>query len=154
VLGSRDAYLVLQIHPSAAPEVVEAAYRALALIRHPDRSGAPDASTEMAELNWAYQTLRDPAQRAAYDRRRVAIPIDRPTASLSERMRQHAAAADEEPGSPAQVVLDFGRFAGTTLGELARTNPDYLEWLRRHTSGLRYRQSIDDVLASHAARRG
>jgi hypothetical protein len=40
-----------------------------------------------------------------------------------------------------------------TLGELARSDPAYLEWLRRHTSGLRYRHQIDEVLRSIAGRR-
>ena len=37
-----------------------------------------------------------------------------------------------------------------TLRQVARTEPSYLEWLRRHSSGVRYRSQIDKVLESLA----
>lgn len=150
----RDAYEILQVHPSALPEVVEAAYRALALVHHPDRSGRQDG-TAMAELNWAYAILHDPERRIEYDRSRVAIPIgSSERTSLMERM-ERARSAEEQDGAdrPASVVIDFGRYAGMTIGELGRRDPAYLEWLRRHSSGARYRHQIDEVLAGIAARR-
>lgn len=42
--------------------------------------------------------------------------------------------------------LDFGHYAGTTIEELARIDPDYLRWLERHASGARYRGEIHRVL--------
>ena len=42
--------------------------------------------------------------------------------------------------------LDFGRYEGWTLGEVARRDPEYLDWLRRHASGARYRDAIDILL--------
>lgn len=150
----RDAYEILQVHPNALPEVVEAAYRALALVHHPDRSGRQD-TTAMAELNWAYSMLRDPMQRIEYDRTRVAIPIGSgSSSSLMERMEQtRAAHVDRGADSPTSVVIDFGRYAGMTLGELGRVDPVYLQWLRRHSSGARYRHQIDAVLSTVSARR-
>jgi uncharacterized protein (DUF3820 family) len=47
----------------------------------------------------------------------------------------------------ANVMIDFGRYAGWTLGELARQDPDYLRWLARHSSGIRYRGAILRLLA-------
>jgi broad specificity phosphatase PhoE len=41
--------------------------------------------------------------------------------------------------------LDFGRYAGRSIEELARTDPDYLEWLSQHPSGARYRGEIARV---------
>lgn len=151
---ARDAYEILQVHPSALPEVVEAAYRALALVHHPDRNGNRDG-TAMAELNWAYSLLHDPERRIEYDRTRVAIPIGSGTrSSLMERM-ERTRSGDEQAagGSPAGTTIDFGRYAGMTLGELGRRDPAYLEWLKRHSSGARYRHQIDEVLAAVAARR-
>lgn len=156
---TRDPYQILQLHPSAVPELVEAAYRTLARLHHPDHSEDPDASAAMADLNWAYATLREPSLRAAYDRAKVAIPVeahepDAPlpavaSTSLSQRVAQAAAAAAErEGGNPANATLDFGRYAGMTLREIARVEPGYLEWLRRYSSGLRYRHQIDHVLAA------
>lgn len=45
-------------------------------------------------------------------------------------------------------TLDFGHHAGKTIAELAATDPDYLRWLARHPSGVRYRAEIGRVLAS------
>jgi len=45
-------------------------------------------------------------------------------------------------------TLDFGHYAGRTIGELANDDPDYLRWLARHPSGVRYRAEIARVLAS------
>ena len=44
--------------------------------------------------------------------------------------------------------LDFGHHAGRTIAELASTDPDYLRWLARHPSGVRYRVEIARVLGS------
>jgi uncharacterized protein (DUF3820 family) len=46
------------------------------------------------------------------------------------------------------TVLDFGHHAGRTIQELAQTDPDYLRWLARHSSGFRYRGEIARVLDS------
>ena len=153
MVDTRDAYEILQVHPSALPEVVEAAYRALAMVQHPDTNGNRDSGA-MAELNWAYSVLHDPEERIAYDRRRRAVLVMPERASLLERMQRtvEAAEARDEPG-PAHVVIDFGRYAGMTLGQLARIDPVYLEWLRRHSSGARYRNLLDAVLATVTTRR-
>lgn len=67
-----DLYEVLHIHPSAPKEVVQAAYRQLALLYHPDKNPSPEATTLMAQVNAAYEVLNDPDKRAAYDRERAA----------------------------------------------------------------------------------
>jgi hypothetical protein len=65
-----DLYEVLQVSPRAEPEVIQAAYRRLALKYHPDtNSQAPTALQRMTELNRAYEVLSDPSKRAAYDRK-------------------------------------------------------------------------------------
>jgi curved DNA-binding protein CbpA len=151
--GTRDAYRILQVDPSAVPEVIEAAYRALARLHHPDLSETTDAGDAMTELNWAYGTLHDPALRAAYDRTRIAIPIAPPPGSLRERVQEVVAAAEQQGSRPGSVVLDFGRYEGMSLAQIARTDPAYLEWLKRHSSGVRYRHAIDELLGAAAARR-
>lgn len=45
-------------------------------------------------------------------------------------------------------TLDFGHHAGRTIEELAVIDPDYLHWLARHPSGVRYRAEINRVLSS------
>lgn len=48
--------------------------------------------------------------------------------------------------------IDFGHHAGRTITELAKTDPDYLHWLARHPSGVRYRSEIARVLANAVPR--
>jgi hypothetical protein len=51
------------------------------------------------------------------------------------------------------VTLDFGRYAGWKLRDVAKRDPEYVEWLRRHASGARYRVAIDQLLAERRAAR-
>jgi hypothetical protein len=44
--------------------------------------------------------------------------------------------------------LDFGHHAGRTIADLAEADPEYLRWLARHPSGVRYRAEIRRVLSS------
>jgi len=60
-------YQILQVDPAADPEVIDAAFRRLALKFHPDRSTVPDAAQRMRELLEAKACLSDPAKRRAYD---------------------------------------------------------------------------------------
>jgi len=66
----KDYYAILQVHPRAEPEVIEAAYRRLSRKYHPDVTGQADAGQRMRELNEAFEVLSDPARRRAYDRHR------------------------------------------------------------------------------------
>jgi curved DNA-binding protein CbpA len=65
-----DYYKILQVDPSADPEVITAAYRRLAVKYHPDTNPSPDALPRMQRINEAYAVLSDPKQRAVYDRTR------------------------------------------------------------------------------------
>ena len=65
-----DWYEILQVHESAEPEVIEAAYKRLVRKYHPDVSASPNATELMQRLNQAYEVLRDPRKRAAYDQQR------------------------------------------------------------------------------------
>ena len=62
-----DYYAILQVHPGAEREVIDAAYRKLAAKYHPDVSQVSNAAERMKHLNIAYEVLSDPARRAKYD---------------------------------------------------------------------------------------
>lgn len=62
---------MLQVVPRAEPEVIQASYRVLARLHHPDVSQDPESAARMRELNAAYDVLRDPAKRAQYDAERA-----------------------------------------------------------------------------------
>jgi curved DNA-binding protein CbpA len=143
-----DFYEVLQVHPRAEAEVIRAAYRTLARRYHPDHGG--DAR-RMIALNDAWDVLGDPARRAAYDASLAAPANQRPPAAAARPESQAQPAADAShagppPGRPSGTVLDFGRYAGWSLGEIARHDKDYLEWLQRATFGRRLRAEIDALL--------
>ena len=64
--GIGTYYELLGVDPDAPPAVIRDAYRRAARAHHPDRHGDA-AAARMAEVNAAWQTLRDPASRRAYD---------------------------------------------------------------------------------------
>ncbi len=134
-MAERDAYRVLHVDPTADPDVIAAAYRVLARKLHPDTGG--DDAANMAELTRAYAILRDPARRSAYDRQRRGGGATSVTANPVPP-RDYGAATGSQ--------LDFGRYAGWTLPEVARRDPDYLRWLSRHASGARFRLEIARLL--------
>jgi curved DNA-binding protein CbpA len=136
-----DPYAVLQVVPTADQEVVHAAFKALALKYHPDHDTTRRASEKMAELNRAYALLRDPAGRAAHDRsRRVVI------SGISVAASARASGSPPSTGAVTGSVLGFGRYSGWALRDVARQDPDYLLWLSRHSSGIRYRTEIYGIL--------
>ncbi len=63
----KDYYATLGIERGASEAGIKKAYRALAQKNHPDVSKAPDAESRFKEIAEAYQTLKDPERRAAYD---------------------------------------------------------------------------------------
>jgi curved DNA-binding protein CbpA len=65
----------------------------------------------------------------------------------------HTGAAGRPPGNASGSVLTFGRFAGWSLGEIARTDLDYIEWLDRMPIGRPYRDEIDAILRGAGLRR-
>lgn len=154
-----DLYRVLQVDPSAHPRVIQAAYRALARMYHPDQT-ATSGSIEMVLVNRAYAVLRHPEQRLAYDRSRTeaAAVASRPAPAPTPATVQPPPARPAHARRPAadaasDRVLPHGRYAGWTLDQLVRHDPDYLRWLARHTSGLRFRSEISRLLAGADAKR-
>jgi len=72
-----DYYKILQVHPTAEPEVIEAAYRRLARKYHPDVNQDPAAAERMRDLNEAYDLLSDPNERSEYDQWRGRVTHER-----------------------------------------------------------------------------
>lgn len=63
----KDYYAALGIPRDADAEQIKKAYRKLARAHHPDVSKAPQAEARFKEVAEAYQTLKDPEKRVAYD---------------------------------------------------------------------------------------
>ena len=62
-------------------------------------------------------------------------------------------AAGPPPGRPSGSVLNFGRYSGWSLGEIARHDLEYVEWLDRMPIGRSYREEIDAILRASGRRR-
>jgi len=68
-MPKRDYYDVLGLQRGAGDSDLKAAYRKLAMKHHPDRNpGDKHCEQRFKEINEAYEVLKDPDKRAAYDR--------------------------------------------------------------------------------------
>jgi curved DNA-binding protein CbpA len=71
----------------------------------------------------------------------------------SMRAAEGLGAAGPPPGRPSGSVLNFGRYSGWSLAEIARHDLEYLEWLDRMPIGRTYREEIDAILRASGRRR-
>ena len=138
----RDAYAVLQVRPDADFTVLQAAYRALARSYHAEGS-TPDPA-RMVEINRAWESVRTLERRARYDetRRTTAVPISpEPAPAVANQPFDPWRFGSSAPRTGGEIV-DFGRYAGWRIADLVRHDPDYLRWLSRHSSGVRFIETI------------
>ena len=63
----KDYYATLGVEPTAGDAEIKTAYRRLARKYHPDVSKEAGAEDKFKAVNEAYEALRDPQKRAAYD---------------------------------------------------------------------------------------
>ncbi len=198
-----DLYRLLQVDPEADVEIIGAAYRKLAQRYHPDVTSDPSAAARMAAINAAWEVLRDPAKRAAYDRERrfgtygddgstTRRPANAPATPGSTRARGASTApggwaqegraggsgasastgsgekwragsaagtggtADDRagppPGAPSGSVITFGRYRGWSLGQIARYDLSFVEWLERAPAGRQYQTEIAAILRRYGRR--
>src|SRR6201990_1846108 len=64
-----DYYELLEVERTADDATIKSAYRKLAMKFHPDKNGGcKDHEAKFKEVSAAYECLKDPQKRAAYDR--------------------------------------------------------------------------------------
>jgi curved DNA-binding protein CbpA len=149
-----DLYRILQVDPAADADVIQAAYRVLARKRHPDLVGDGQG---MKALNAAWEILGNAELRARYDRERgeaaadVARQRTGTAPSPKPYVREHAG---PPPGNPSGSVVGFGRYEGWSLGEIARVDREFLEWLRSVPTGRGLKAEIETLLRELAVGRG
>ena len=169
-LSVENAYSVLGVRHDAADADISSAYRALARVYHPDVAG-DGGNARMSRINAAWDRVRTSRKRDAYDRELGIYPVHRapqrrepvrqasratshtataesaPTShSPRHRKRDGTGGAGPPPGRPSGSVLQFGRHIGWSIGEVARVDPGYLEWLEAHREGALYLDEIDEAL--------
>lgn len=99
-----DYYATLRVAPEAENAAIRLAYRDLMRRYHPDVNRSDEAATRATAINEAYACLRDPSERAAYDRRlgvqRIARSPDAADAAAwpqrSAWRAQHSYIVEEE----------------------------------------------------------
>jgi len=156
----KNYYDVLQVGRKATQEEITESYRLLAQMYHPDRFAGNEqkcrkANGMMRELNEAYQVLRDPVRRQAYDRAlRPVVPRHPAPQQPARRAAQHAPSAstarqsvippfDWEEFSRARKAQQKSRLRAPAAAPVPqrlpiRTPLDLLAWLLRpfHYVGL------------------
>jgi molecular chaperone DnaJ len=65
---SQDYYELLGVGRTASADDIKKAFRKLAMQYHPDRNHSKEAERKFKDVNHAYDILKDPDKRAAYDR--------------------------------------------------------------------------------------
>jgi curved DNA-binding protein CbpA len=162
----RTYYQILMVDPAADLDIIALVHRRLAQRYHPDVDPSPEARQRMAEINTAYDTLKSPERRARYDAeltmRRDRRSSDRFVRRPTEVEVPPPASEPGKPAAPASPygeagpprgpargsVLDFGRYRGWSLGQIAAHDPDFLLWLERSPAGRQYRVEIGQILGS------
>jgi curved DNA-binding protein CbpA len=136
--ATTDLYEILQVSPKAEQEVIEAAYKRLALKYHPDLNPTPEATRRMQELNAAYAILSDPIRRAEYDQEQR--PENTPRSSRHPRnasyVRRHRRNKAQPQPAPETVAgtEDFDATETFRPDEPApadsstETEADYAQW--------------------------
>jgi len=125
-------------------------------------------STEAKRAAWAHQQNAGASMKVAPSAAAAsagAAPVARAPDSASGRRRgglqqaiqdrwaQGATTAAAGPdrsgvrmGGSEPVVMDYGRYEGWRLEDIAQRDREYLEWLVRSPAGRRYRPAIDRLL--------
>ncbi len=131
----RDYYAVLGVERGASAEEIKKAYRKMALKHHPDKNmDNPRAAEEkFKQLQEAWQVLKDPEKRKAYDRAGENVSGQsrpRPHQSTQSRQRQSSEFRDfwqrSGWGGRSQIIFDAFEVVLPYRGERVTEDFDYL----------------------------
>jgi curved DNA-binding protein CbpA len=155
-------YQLLMVDPGVDDDVLTVVYRRLVQRANLAYEDDGQRRERLSVIEQAYAILHDPDRRRRYDLRVAGIaaddaetvtkepvavtPADRhsPVDPIEGPRQAVAVTPTPKPvpivSSGGARIIDFGRYAGQSLRQIALRDPDYLEWLRR-TPGGRYLQS-------------
>jgi curved DNA-binding protein CbpA len=101
-----DYYAILEVSPDATAAEIRRSYRRLARLHHPDLNQQA-LDIHIKRLNKAYEVLRDPLKRAAYDQQRAEEK--RRAAARAALRRQQEQASREPKMTWAEGIVGFVR---------------------------------------------
>ncbi|MBI5487425.1 MAG: J domain-containing protein [Deltaproteobacteria bacterium] len=132
----KDYYAILGVARTATDDEIKRAYRARMTEAHPDHNaGSPESNERAKDVGEAYEELKDPAGRAAYDlrwwqhlmaERARAVPRTTPIPhAVPARPRPtppavaHGAPPRRSSGSSFWPALGIGALIGVVVGLVA-----------------------------------
>jgi curved DNA-binding protein len=126
----KDYYAILGVKRDAGADDIKNAYRRLARKYHPDVSKEKDAEEKFKEMAEAYETLKDPEKRAAYDQlgSHAAGQEFRPPPDWEQQFAQRGGSFSFEDIDLGDLFAAFGGRAGRERAESAagpRRGHDY-----------------------------
>jgi len=123
----KDYYAALGVPREADAEQIKRAYRKLAREHHPDVCAAPEAEARFKDIAEAYQTLRDPDKRAAYDElgRRPAGEEFAPPPQWAREFAGGAGSFDEVDLADLLAAFGRGRHRGAHQGSVPVRGRDH-----------------------------
>lgn len=112
----KNYYEILEVDKKASKEVIEKAYKALAIKYHPDLKEGADkklSETRMIEINEAYNVLSDETRRAEYDSK---------LQSAQENLYGNSEFLKAEND---RLKQELARIKGVNPSEITNTNTNY-----------------------------
>lgn len=112
----KNYYEILEVDKKASKEVIEKAYKALAIKYHPDLKEGADkklSETRMIEINEAYNVLSDETRRAEYDSK---------LQSAQENLYGNSEFLKAENN---RLKQELARLKGVNPSEITNTNTNY-----------------------------
>jgi hypothetical protein len=109
----------------------------------------------MKRLNTAWDVLRDPKKRGAYDAERdvravaEGHPVPPRSSSLGGSVQAKSLVDDHAgppPGNAYGPVVTFGRYEGWSIGEIARVDKPFLECVKGAQAGRHLTHQIAELL--------
>ncbi len=130
--------------------------KAHAASRHQQPVGtAPGRRSSRQDGSWPFPGVQDPGA-ATFGAGAPVSPNWTPGRSTEgsgyDTLAAGSGSAGHPPGHPSGSLINFGRYDGWSLGEIARTDLEYLEWLDRMPIGRTYQAEIDVLLRKHGRR--
>jgi curved DNA-binding protein len=120
----KDYYAALGVDRTASADEIKRAYRQLARKYHPDVSQEKDAEARFKDVGEAYEVLKDPEKRAAYD-------------EAGRRWQQGAAAGGPPPGWDTGFEFHNADFGEAVAGDEADYSDFFEALFGRHMRGAR-----------------